>query len=365
MQLFLNWLLNGRIDDNKYFPKWVLSIARKYSASLAWSVQRDFEEIIDERGVREFIKIHKQTKQYKFGARTVEFIGADDPQKTKGTKRVILYCNEANELEFDWEFFQLFIRTSYRTFIDFNPDDEEIRINTELEQKRMVEEWDVELIVSTYKDNPFLEEWQIHEIERLKEKNPTYYAIYWEWQYGRLEGIIFDRLEVIDEVPEDAQLVAYGLDFGFTNDPSAFVWIYKWNKKLILHEIFYTKGLTNPAIAQKFKDLWIKQEDEIRADSSEPKSIEEINSLGFNIKWVTKWPDSIMYGINTMLSFELCITAKSLNWRKEMRWYVRATDKHQKPLNKPIDKDNHFIDAARYPIMMTLWNKKEIDLFIW
>jgi phage terminase large subunit len=161
MKLFLLWLLTGRVDDDKYFETWILSIVRKYWSTLTKTVQRDFDEIInsemhDWKSVANLIEINKTERTYKYKWRVIEFIWADDQQKLRGWKRDILYCNEANELWYNNEFFQLLIRTKYKVFIDFNPDDEEVWINKELEQKRRIDEKDVRVIVSTYKDNPYL-----------------------------------------------------------------------------------------------------------------------------------------------------------------------------------------------------------------
>lgn len=366
LQLFLYRLLNWRVDEHRYFKTWILTIARKYSASLEKSVQRDFEEIIDSRGVRDRIEILKQSKTYKFAWRIVEFIGADDEQKIKSSKRDILYCNEWNELSYRKQFFQLFIRTKYKCFIDFNPDDEDIRINRELEQKRRIEEKDVDVIVSTYKDNPFLEELQIREIERLASVDPMYYQIYWLWMYWKLEWLIFPNMKQIDEIPKEAQHITYWMDFWFVHDPTALIRIYKRNKALILDELIYETWLTNPWIAKKLTDLWIQWHEEIRADSSEPKSIEEISQAWFNIFWVTKWPDSIIYWVNTMKEYDIYITSRSFNLLKEFKKYVWAKDKDWNSVNKPIDKDNHWIDGARYWIMMKLWLKqRDWDILFW
>ena len=118
-----------------------------------------------------------------------------------------MYCNEANSLNYDQEFFQLFIRTTYKTFIDFNPDNEDIWINEELEQKRRNDKGDVDIIVSTYRDNPYLPEQQVEEIERLEKNNPRYWRIYGLGEYGKLEGVIFDNREIIEDVPENAQFI--------------------------------------------------------------------------------------------------------------------------------------------------------------
>ena len=352
LQLFFFWLMYWKIDKERYFESWILTIVRKYASTLKWSTQRDFEEIIDKYNKRNVIEINKTDRTYKFNNRVIEFIWADDQQKLRWWKRDILYCNEANELQYKQEFFQLSIRTTYKVFIDFNPDDEWIWINTELEQTRRITDWDVRVIVSTYKDNPFLEYSQIKEIERLQSIDPQYWKIYWLWEYWKLEGIIFSNFEEIQDLPKEANLICYWMDFWYTNDPTTLIWIYKYNEYIILKEFIYQTWLTNQDIIEKLKYLEISKQYEIFADSSEPKSIEEIYRWGFNIKSVEKWPDSIIFWIDLMKQFKLLITKDSLNTKKEFKNYTRSKDKNWNFINKPCDVFNHCIDWARYWIMM-------------
>ena len=142
----------------------------------------------------------------------VEFLGADDQQKIRGTKRRILYCNEANELDYNSEFFQLLVRTKDVVIIDFNPDDEDIWINTEIEQKRKLTKRDVLVTVSTYLDNPFLSPEEVDEIEHIKEVDPYLWQVYGLGEYGKRQGVIFD-FEIIDELPDVAKYLGEGLDF--------------------------------------------------------------------------------------------------------------------------------------------------------
>jgi len=367
LHLFLVWLISWLIDNSwKVFDSWVLHIVRKHSTTLRWSVLRDFEELIYKYELWSYIKINKTEKTYKFWNRTIEFIWADDQQKLRWMKRDILYCNEANELNYDKEFFQLLIRTKYRVFIDFNPDDEDIWINQELELKRQYVDKDVKVIVSTYKDNPFLEEWEIKEIERLETLDPMLRKIYWKWEYWKIQWVIFENWEIIEKVPENANFIAYWQDFWYTNDPTSLEALYKFNWWIVIDELIYETRMTNQDIIERYKNLWVNPTDKIWADSSEPKSIEEIYRGWFNIDWVTKWPDSIVYWISLMKQYKIYITARSINTIKEFKKYKWAVDREWKSLNKPVDKFNHWIDWIRYCVMMELWNKKpDLDIFIW
>lgn len=173
-------------------------------------------------------------------------------------------------------------------------------------------------------------------------------------------------MKQIDIVPEEAEVLTHWMDFWFVHDPTVLIRIYKWNKALIFDELIYETWLTNRAISKRLEELWIEWHEEIWADSSEPKSIEEISQDWFNIKWVTKWPDSIMYWINTMKDYEIYITARSYNLLKESRKYIWAKDKDWKSINKPIDKFNHGMDWARYWVMMKLWLKEsDWDILFW
>lgn len=361
MRLALNFLIAGRVDNEKYFKAGIFSIVRKYSANLRTSVLRDFENVITEYDLWWVISMNKSDKTFTYWSRIVEFLWVDDQQKARGPRRDILYCNEANELLYE-DYFQLSIRTRYKIFIDFNPDDEDIWINTELEQKRQYEEQDVNVIISTYLDNPFLDPIIVHEIERLKQADPVYWAIYWEWQYGKLTWLIFSFRE-IPEVPEWAKFLWYWQDFWFTNDPSALIAMYMYDGQIIYDEIFYLTWLTNTYSKPEYRRLslqWqyeindVKPTDDIYWDAAEPKAIEELSRAWYRIKAATKWKDSIIFGIDSMKQYPICITARSVNLKKEFRKYTWKLDKQWKPLNEPIDAFNHGIDWARYVTVMKI-----------
>lgn len=368
LQLILVWLLTGKIDESRVFDSWVVTVVRKQKSVLKWTVLRDWEEIIVNAGCEFLLSQehrNKTDKTYIYQDRMVEFIGADDEQKLRGGKRDILYCNEANELSYDQEFFQLLIRTSYKVFIDFNPDNEYVWINTELEQKRKFDEDDVEVIVSTYKDNPFLPEAQVKEIERLEKTNPRYWQVYGLWEYGKLEGIIFPDVRDIEQVPESAKFFWYWLDFWFTNDPSALIGVYTWNNCLILDEVFYDYWLLNPDIYAKVQSRWLDRRDKYVGDSSEPKSIEELYRLWLNIKWVKKWKDSIRYWLQIMQQYPIIyVTGRSWNLRRELRGYVWEKDKKWEWTQHPAPSPDHAIDAARYLCMEVFGKRRDRKTWI-
>ena len=308
----------------------------------------DFEEEIEKQQVWGLIEKNIQRKTYKHGLRLVQFIGADDQQKLRGRKQNILYCNEANELGYDQEFFQLLLRTTDKIFIDFNPDDADVWINTELEQKRMLQDKDVDLIISSYRDNTFLSEQTIFEMERLKRDNPEAFAIWGNGEYGYKRGLIYTHWKMCDELPDGGDTY-YGLDFGF-NNPTALVKVVTKDKENYVKEILYKSGLTNSDLILKLREH-ISDHTMIYADAAEPQRIEEIYRAGFNIKPADKGKDSVKKGIDTVKSMPLYITSDSPNLLKEIRTYAWQSGKDGKPVpEEPVKFNDHGIDALRYSI---------------
>jgi phage terminase large subunit len=354
-------LITGKCDDDRYFKTGIATVVRKESTTLAKTAVRDREDAISSAWCLFLLnKKHrnKQLNTYEYAGRMVEFMGADDEQKIRGGKRDILYCNEANSLNFNKEFFQLFIRTTYKTFIDFNPDNEDVRINIELEQKRQFEEWDVEVIVSTYKDNPFLPESMVKEIERLEKTNPSYWRIYGLGEYGKLEGVVFDNRGICETVPEYCKLLGYWLDFWFTNDPTALIAVYKGDSSIFIDEIIYERWLTNQDIDAMIVGWWIDKRETFIGDCAEPKSIEELYRRHWNIRPCKKWKDSIKYGIDLMKQAKIMITAQSINTIREFKWYCRQQNKNGELDNEKTVGSDHSLDAIRY-LFMDLFDTRQ------
>lgn len=355
-QLSVLWLFTGQVSSTRRIDKGVWSTVRKYSTTLDATVIRDFEEELEKQELYGAVKHNKTKRTYSYGERMVEFFGADDEKKLRGAKRNILYCNEANELEFKTQFFQLLIRTEDDIFLDFNPDDENVWINTELEQKRFHEMKDVEVIVSTYKDNTFLPKSLINEIEYLEKTDPEFWKIYGLGEYGKVYGVIFPTYMVVDSIPSDSSLVCYGIDWGFTNDPTAIIEVRQQNGELFINELEYKRGMTNQDIGVRLKELGIQSHDYIVGDSAEPKSIQEVYNQHFNIHPAQKGADSIKNSIDILKRYKLNITSKSSNLIKELRTYKWATDKAGNNINTPVDYNNHLIDALRYVALNKLQN---------
>jgi phage terminase large subunit len=279
---------------------------------------------------------------------TIEFFSADQEAKLRGARRQVLYINEANNIEFE-AYHQLAIRTSEAIYIDFNPVSE-FWAHTEV-----LAEQDSELLVLTYRDNEALPATIRDDIEaaQVKAATSTYWANWWKvyglGEVGSLQGVVFDDWQQVDGIDfAGDKLVAIGLDWGYTNDPTAVVAVYKRGSAVLVHELMYSTGLTNQDIAEHLRKLGIGRSWPIIADSAEPKSIEEVHRLGFNIHPATKGADSIRNSIDILKRQPLLVTRESTNLIKELRNYTWDTDKTGASLGVPIDRYNHAIDAVRY-----------------
>ena len=307
-------------------------------------------------------QFNKSTLKYTFtNGSYIEFFSVDQPDKLRGARRNVLYVNEANNIPFD-AYNQLAIRTSGDIWIDYNP------TNEFWAHKQVLVDSDAELEVLTYKDNEALPQTIVNEIEkaRVKAKTSTYWDNWWKvyglGQIGSLEGVcITDWREI--QLPNEARLLCYGLDWGYSNDPSSLVALYKYNNAYIFDEVLYQKGLLNSEISNLLKSHEIKEL--IYADSAEPKSIAELNSYGHQILPVSKGRDSIVYGINLINQNEVYITSRSKNLINELRNYIWLKDKEGNKMNKPIDAYNHAIDAMRYALTSQLADPHKGEYHIW
>ena len=316
------------------------------------SIMRDFVGILKELGIWSEEQWSATEHIYTFdNGSMIEFMSIDSSEKRKGSARDYLFVDEANELSReDW--FQLFIRTRKKSIIAYNPSfGTNNYIFTEIQTHP-----EADLYISTFKDNPYLEKQLIEEIERLKEINPEYYKIYGMGLPGNNVGTIFS-INIIDDVPEDAEFVAFGMDFGFSIDPTALVALWKRDKDLYIEELIYQKGMVTSDIANRLRELEVGRE-EIWADSAEGRLIEELYRQGFNIKPVKKGKDSIRMGIDLMMQYRLNVKKSSINIVKEFGEYVWMVDKNGNFENVPVDYSNHSIDAIRYVCMERLNAKK-------
>ena len=316
-----------------------ITICRKSFPSLRASVMRDFFDILRDHDLYQEEYHNKSNHEYYLNGNLVEFISLDQPQKIRGRKRNLLYINEANELYYeDWQ--QLIFRTDGRIILDYNPSDSFHWI-----YDRVIPRDDCDFYQTTYKDNPFLDTSIKNEIERLKDTDEDYWRIYGLGERGASRATVF-QFQVAEE--PKGQLISLGLDFGFTNDPTALVKVFKDGENLYIQELLYHTNLTNQDISDKLTQLGLTRFDEIWADSAEPKSIEELHRMGWNIKPTAKGADSVMAGIDILKRHKIYLVKDSHNAIREFQNYKWQEDKNGNLLNRPIDAFNHAIDATRY-----------------
>ena len=325
-----------------------VSIIRAGMPSIKRTVYRDFKDIMLNFGWWDDKCMNKSEFVYTFpNGSWIEFFSTDNEQKVRGSKRKILFVNEANELSFiEWQ--QLQMRTTEFSILDYNPSfSEDHWINQVNEEKSTY--W----FISTYKDNPFLEPKVIAEIESLKWKNPSLWRIYGLGLRSMVEGLIFKNIVVDDYIPIQAHRHRYrGIDFGYSNDPTAIVDVYIYGKIIYIDEICYQTQMLTYDIIRVLKED--KKNIEVISESADPRLIDEIYNAGIDIKPVKKFAGSIQAGIMKMQEYTIHITKRSTNVRREFNNYTYRQDKEGKWLNEPIDMYNHAIDACRYVIMEKL-----------
>jgi phage terminase large subunit len=282
----------------------------------------------------------------------IKFIGLDKEDVGKGLRCDIAYFNEVNKIDF--ESYRQVASRANKIFCDYNPDAEFFI------DKEVIGRDDCDFLQLTYADNELLDDNERKEILSYKDKgyNPDgtilneYWANLWNvyglGNIGSLRGVVFSNWTDIEQLPQEAKLLGYGADWGFTNDPTTLIGIYKWNGQYIFDEIIYQKGLVNSEIANMYKAKGVDRSVTIWGDSAEPKTIQDISNYGYRIKGADKGKDSVMFGISLMQEQKFLVTKQSTNLIKELRSYIWDTDRSGKQINKPIDAYNHCIDAIRY-----------------
>jgi phage terminase large subunit len=323
-----------------------ITICRKTFPALRASVMRDFFEILNREDAYSEEFHNKSEATYILFGNLIEFISVDQPQKVRGRKRDVLYINEANELTLeDWR--QLLIRTTGNILLDYNPSEEFHWIYNDV-----IPRDDAAFFQTTYKDNPHLDPALIAEIERLKDADSNFWRVYGLGERGQSRSTIFNHYIQVEEIGAEWRLLGYGLDFGYTNDPTACVAVYTNGAGFLFDEVMYQTGLSNRQIAQ----LLNVGKSQVVADSAEPKSIDELHGYGLNVHPAKKGPDSVRAGIQFLHSRPMAVTSRSVNLIKELRNYKWREDKNGRVLNEPVDAFNHAIDAARYAAMFNQSN---------
>ncbi len=308
-------------------------------------------------------QFNRSTLKYLFtNGSYIEFFSTDQPDKLRGARRTDLYINECNNVPYD-AYNQLAVRTSGYIWLDYNPS------ALFWVDRELVGQEDTDYITLTYKDNNVLPVSIIKEIEKAKEKGKTstYWANWWRvyglGETGNLEGACIPDWKEIDNIPTDARLLGYGMDFGYSVDPTTLIGLYKWNNAYIYDEVLYKKGMLNRDISRFLSSNDITQS--IVADSAEPKSIAELQGYGHTIYGVSKGRDSVVYGINLINQNEIYVTARSKNLKKELGGYIWSKDKEGNTLQKPTGAHPDCIDAARYILTDQLENPNKGEYYIY
>lgn len=378
---FIIWLIES-------YNGLIISVVRATLPSLKTSILRDFKDEMLRFNMWTDANFNKTELEYRHNGNIVEFFSVDDEQKVRGRKRQVLICNEANEIPQD-RLMQLLLRTEGFTIMDYNPSMTDSHIYDMLERD------DCAMIITTYKDNPYLSQGIIEEIERLKETDENLWKIYGCGIRGEdRAGVIYTRWNKTENIPSDLPFW-YGVDFGFTNDPTAIIKIF-YNKKerlIYLREIAYERGLMNSDIANIIKqdirqtkvtiyeDLYIQDgriyrdreiaiddlQGEMRevvsrelekieklyipiyCDSAEPKSIVELRQHGLSTYPAIKGGGSVASQIFYLFNFRILYQGENIdNERKKYKWKERRGGDNFD--NVPLDAYNHAMDAARYGI---------------
>ena len=326
------------------------SVVSESFPHLKKGAMRDFKNIMQEHGYWKESAWNATDSIYTFETGSkIEFFSADQPSKVRGPRRDRLFINECNNVAYE-AFDQLEVRTNIEIWLDWNPTNE-FWFYTEVLGQRD----DTEMITVTYKDNEGLPETIIQSIENRKDRK-QWWQVYGLGQLGEIEGRIYKGWRIIDEIPHEARLEGYGLDFGYSNDPTAIIAVYYYNGGYVLDEVLYRKGMSNQQIASFMNNLDFGV---IVADSAEPKSIDELKLYGLSIVAAKKGAGSILQGINYVQEQSISVTKQSINLIKEYRNYLWQTDKDGKTVNIPEGGFDHALDAVRYKLSSVLKPKYE------
>ena len=329
---------------------WLIDYAQSHKSKNIWVVSEsmphlkggaieDFKNIMQGQGYWAESRWHGTDYVYTFETgSTIKFTSVDTYGKAHGPRRDVLFLNECNNLAYNIVD-QLITRTREVVWIDWNPTSE-----FWFYEKMLGKRDDIDFITLTYKDNEALDQNTIQEIESHKD-NKNWWRVYGEGKIGEVEGRIYTGWQIIKDIPFEARLEGYGLDYGYSIDPTAIVAVYYYNGGYILDEVLYRKGMSNKQIADVLNSLPYGL---VVADSAEPKSNDEIKSYGVNLVPVVKGKDSIKQGIQYVQDQKISVTERSVNLIKEYRNYLWKTDKNGQIINEPEGGLDHALDAVRY-----------------
>ena len=323
-----------------------ITVVRKTIPAIKRTILKDFKDMMEGLGLWDDNSMNQTDRIFTFdNGSIVQFVSADDEQKLRGMKSSILLVDEANEIS-ESAYFQLSIRTTGKIILCYNPTISPYHFLRQMD--------DCSRYFTTYKNNPYLERSVVKAIEDLQRTNPKAWKTYGLGEYTTNEKAVF-QFNSVEWIPDEAEFIAYGMDYGYSNDESTLVSVWKHNGEIYVLEHFYEKGLTTSDIDNKLKGI-VQGRQEIWADSAEPRLNDELYKLGYNVKPVVKGKDSINFGIQVMQNYKINIPKACQNLTNEFYSYEWATDRFGKQLDKPVDYMNHAIDATRYVFMSRLSN---------
>lgn len=337
--ILIYWIYRLLQEEHK-----TLTIVRKTLPSLKNSVLKDLVAVLEMFGIYDPTKWHKQEGFYELGTNTINWMSVDEPQKIRGVKRNYLYCNESNELKIeDWN--QLIFRTSDKIICDLNPSELSSWVY-DLEKRD-----DCYYFKTSWRDNPFIDNNIVKELESLKEKDENLYRIYNLGEKGIATQLVFNKYNTIEKIPEGLKLLGRGMDFGF-NSPTAVVEVYQDGDTLYFKELLFVRSMTMPDIIHRLEEIGIDKTDTIWCDSASPQNIEELRRVKFNAKPVNK--KSVLHGIDLIRRHHIFIEQSSKNILHEFGSYRFKEDKDGNLLDTPEDDNNHTIDSIRYILESTI-----------
>lgn len=331
---------------------------REFSAQLADTVQKDLEDILLKDDIP--FTHNKTLKNYQVFNTTFKFRGLDRAYKVRGAAPDIAFFNEVNAITSN-DYKEASLRVTGKIIADYNPTaefwiyDDLLEVEADRIKSRYPE---VQYECSTYLQNPFCPERVKKNLEKLKERNFELYKVYGLGQLGKVEGLIYPEWDVIPGWPDHLEYFGYGLDFGFSSDPTAVVKCAIEGDTLYVDELIHETGLhildrkdNQKSLEARLNNLQINKNKPIISDSARPDSISDLNRAGFLATPVKKGADSLESGINKVKAFKIKVTARSLNLINELKLYIRKYDQKFERYTEPVDANNHCLDALRYWVM--------------
>lgn len=339
-------------------------VMRKVARTIRLSVFPRMISALQDAGIP--IEVNKSDMVIKlFNGSQFWFVGADDPEKLKSLEGATDYWLEEAP-EFDEQDFNVIdaglsapCDPPPQIFLTFNPIPQIPGHQHWLQRRFLPSDIpiaqpiihdNIVVLRTTYKQNTFCPEETKKVLEGYKQKHPDLYRMWALGEFVTMEGAILDDWDTVDKVPDGVQVVGYGLDFGFANDPATVVKVYKHNDDFYVDELLYETGLTNQALGLRMKQMGISHNDIIRADSAEPKSIAELKEMGFTVLPSEKSPDYKRAAAQWLRSKHLHLINGSTNLIREIASWSWDRDKHGNQLPKPADGDDHTVDALIYAV---------------